>query len=183
MKTFAAALLGALVAIVLLGGALWLAAGSGDVWQYRTARLLNLVRRDDRMIQRNDVRRDVVRVREPRERSDQQRDELQEQRRERLVLLTATLRTRPIGPLTPAEKHLFREAERERAQLSADGATIELIEPVQIDEWTLLRAGTAVAFERADRDTLITIRHEGARYQVSPCQTELRWISGDVCEE
>ena len=180
MKTFLAALLGAVAAILLLVASFWLLDGSA-AWRYPTGRLLNLLPRDDRASEQ--AHDEAARLRQQRQRADRQRDELQDQRRQRLALLAATLRTRPLGPLTAAEKHLFQQDERDRARVSADEAAIELIEPVQIDEWTVLQAGTAVELERADRDNLITIRHEGARYQVSPCQTELRAISGDVCEE
>jgi hypothetical protein len=182
MRTFFAALLGFVAAGVLFAVALF-TLGNSDAWQARAAALIELIRRDDRGERSPDPRREQTRLDERQRRAHQQQGELQEQRRERLTLLTATLRADPIARLAAAETHLFQESERERARAASGGLFVRLVEPVQIDERTVLQRGTAVELVGADRGNVITIRHNGARYQLSPCQTELRAISGDVCEE
>ncbi|HSH39395.1 MAG TPA: hypothetical protein VK993_11475 [Chthoniobacterales bacterium] len=181
MKTFLAAFLGFLAAGVLLLAVL-LVLGGSNLWQRRAAKLVEWVERErpatpTPRVDREAARLDVQRRRADRDRED---EELQEQRRERLALLTATLRVKPIARVGAAETHLFQESERQQVRVASDALLLELIEPVQIDQWTVLQRGTMVEFVRADHDNAITIRHEGAQYQVSPCQTELRAISGDV---
>lgn len=184
MRTFFAAFLGLLAAGVLLLVGLWVLSGS-DLWQRRSARSVEWVQRDERAIAPAKVHPEAARMHAHRRRADRDREheELQEQRRERLALLTATLQTRPIARLAAAETHLFQESERQQARTSSGALFLKMIEPVQIDQWTVLEPGTAVEFVRAEHPNAITIRHDGARYQVSPCQTELRTISGDVCGE
>lgn len=183
MRTFFAAFLGFLAAGVVLLIALSVLDES-DTWRSRTARLMDWARPDDRRTDTARRDREAQRLQAQRRRANGEHDELQEQRRERLALLTATLRTKPIARLAAAETHLFQQSEREQAAAaSSDALFVRLIEPVQIDERTVLQRGSAVEVVRAERDHVITIRHDGARYQLSPCQTELRAISGDVCEE
>lgn len=183
MKTFFAAFLGFLAAGVLLLLTLSVLGGA-DIWRSRTARMLEWTRGDDRRAETKTAHGEAQRLQAQRRRADGEDEELQEQRRERLALLTATLRARPIARLAAAETHLFQEAGREHPRAAApDGLFVRLLEPVQIDEWTVLQRGTAVELVGAERDNVITIRHDGARYQLSPCQTELRAMRGDVCEE
>ena len=182
MKAFFAALLG-----VLAAGVLWVALVSilrpTDIWRWRPAPETEWLQRNGGRSKTATAAREALQVQQQRWRADREHDELQEQRRERLALLSATLRTTPIARLAPAEMHLFQQAERERARAANGGQFVRLLGPVQIDEWTVLQRGTAVEFVRAERDNVITIRHDGARYQLSPCQTELRAISGDLCQE
>ena len=182
MRTFFAAFLGFLAAAVLLLVGLSLLGGP-DIQRWRTARMMERVPRDDRRDETATADREAKRRQTQRLSADKEQDELQEQRRERLALLTATLRTRPIARLAAAETHLFQEAEREHAPAASDALFVRLLEPVQIDEWTVLHRGTAVELVGAERDNVITIRHDGARYQVSPCQTELAVVGGDVCAQ
>lgn len=103
-------------------------------------------------------------------------DELSEQRRERLALLTATLAGKPIAPLTRAEAQLFQDAERRRARSTAGSEhrpIVRLVGPVQIDEWTTLLPGTPVEFLGYNRDDVVTIAHQGARYEVAAWQAGL----------
>ena len=120
--------------------------------------------------------REATREREERRREQQQLDELQEQRRDRLTLLTATLGVQPIARVTRTEAQLFQQASRNRARQTAasEQRTLRhLCAPVQIDEWTTLRAGTPVEVVRYARDNVITIRHDGALYDVAPWQVGL----------
>lgn len=184
MKTFFAAFLGFLAAGMVLIVGLWVLHGF-DRGRPRSARLFEWSGRDQHTVRAAQPDHKAARTQTQRRHADRNRksDELQEQRHERLALLTATLRTNPIAQLTAAEMHLFQEHERQQARTSSDAQFLELLAPVQIDQWTTLQPGTAVEFVRADHDRAITIRHEGARYQVSPCQTQLRASRGDVCEE
>ena len=175
MKTFSAVFLGFLAAAIVLLGAVVIVARS-EAWQRRTAELAKLLGRDDDKLRTARADRDSARPGGDVPRADREVRELQEQRRERLTLLTATLGVRPIARLTDTEKQLFQEAERNRAQRfgeSEQRPMIHMIEPVQIDEWTVLRAGTPVEFVGYNRDNVITIRHQGARYEVSPWQAGL----------
>ena len=177
MRTFLAAFLGFLAAGVLLVAGLLL-LGHTDLW-------LQWARRSQPALARTTVdgeaaRRDAQKRLTARDRADQ---ESQHQRRERLALLTATLRRNPIADVAAAETHLFQAAERERARASSGEFVVRLLEPVQIDEQTVLERGTEVEFGGFERDNVITMRHDGASYQLSPCQTDLRAIAGDVCSQ
>ena len=180
MRTFFAAFLGFLAAGVLLLVAASLLRGP-DTWRSPFTGTLERFGRDNRRSEPATPAREAERLRAQRRRAAGEDEELQEQRRERLALLTATLRTQPIVRLAAAETQLFQQAEREHASGSPDALFVRLIEPVQIDEWTVLQRGTTVELIDAERDNVITVRHDGARYRLSPCQTELRAIIGDVC--
>ena len=121
--------------------------------------------------------REATREREERRRGQQQQlEELEEQRRERLTLLAATLGVEPVARVTRKEAQLFQRASRNREHqiaVSEPRALRHLCAPVQIDEWTTLRAGTPVEVVRYARDNVITIRHDGAVYDVAPWQVAL----------
>ena len=173
IKTFFAALVGVLAAIVIAAGVLLL-----------TGSLHPPLRTDRTELQRAEAEREARRAMTERHDAERQMVEVQEQRRERVALLAATLGARPAMRLTTAEKQLFQEAERRTAMAASEPASsTRLVEPVQIDERTVLQAATRVEFIRYETDNLLTVRYDGASYQVSPCQTELRAISGDVCQE
>ena len=174
IKTFFAALLGVLAAIAIAAGVLLLT---------RSARLHPPLRTDSTELRRAEAEREARRAIAERDDAERQMDEFQEQRRERLALLAATLGARPAVRLTTSEKQLFQEAERRAIAASEPASSIRLVEPVQIDERTVLQVATPVEFIRYETDNLLTVRYDGANYQVSPCQTELRPISGDVCQE
>ena len=121
--------------------------------------------------------REATREREERRRAqEQQLDEWQEQRRERLTALAATLGVPPVVRVTRAEAQLFQQAsqKREHQMTASERRTLRhLCAPVQIDEWTTLRAGTPVEVVRYARDNVVTIRHDGALYDVAPWQVGL----------
>jgi hypothetical protein len=161
MKAFFAGLV-AVVAAAFIAAVLWKSAPSVD-WMRPTDDALRRARVEER----------AARVRAERQQAEQRNDEWREERRERLALLTATLATHPISQLNRAETRLFQQASREHARqraIAESGATVWLREPVQIDEWTVLAAGSAVEFIHYDRDDVVTIRHDGARYQVGSHQ-------------
>jgi hypothetical protein len=123
-----------------------------------------------------DARRDAARTRDARRHAQQQLDEWQEQRRERLTLLTATLGLQPIGNVRQNEARLFQQASRHRSRANAalaQHATLPLCAPVQIDEWTTLRAGTPVEVIGYQRDNVVTIRYDSARYEIAAWQVGL----------
>ena len=172
MKAFFAALLG-LLAIAVALPVLVFGVGPFGSWKERTAGLANYLPGDESRARAQQAERDAAHSREEKRRAQREIDELQEQRRERLTLLTATLGVRPVGSLTRTEKQLFQQAERNRASTSgpARGSrVVALRERVQIDEWTVLHAGTSVEFIHYDCDGVATIRHDGARYQVGSHQ-------------
>ena len=135
---------------------------------------LGVLRRpDEQPAQRAQAEREAARARGERQRVQEQSEELAEQRRERLTLLTATLGLPPVTRLSRAETTLFQEAGRKRARTVAASerrSVVRLREPVQIDEWTVLQAGTAVEFIHWQRDDVATVRHDGARYEVAAHQ-------------
>ena len=131
-----------------------------------------------------------TREREERRRAQQQQlDELEEQRRERLTLLAATLGVEPVARVTRKEAQLFQQASRNREhQIAAsEPRTLRhLCAPVQIDEWTTLRVGTPVEVVQYARDNVITIRYDGALYDVAPWQVGLpiaERLPNDWCAE
>ncbi len=118
----------------------------------------------------------AARTREQTPHQVQATEELAEQRRERLALLTATLGGNPLARLTDAERRLFQDAERRRARAAGEAEqrpVVRLLEPVQIDEWTTLLPGTPVEFVGYHRDDAVTIRYQGARYEIAAAQAGL----------
>ena len=158
MRTFFAAFVGVIAAGIVLLMGLWLLAPR----EWRDGAGALRAAHDERaLFERNN-----------------QLNALRERRRERLTLLAGAFDPHPNPPAADSELRLFHETQRNvdfRVGAAEQRAVIHLTEPVQIDEWTLLLPGTPVEFIHYDRDNVVTIGHDGARYQVSPEQTDLRW--------
>jgi hypothetical protein len=154
----------ALAAIVL---AAFIAA---VLWKSPPRAVFDWMRPNDGALRRAQAEREAARLASEKQLAEQQ---LREQRRERLTLLTAALGVQPVAQLTRAETQLFQQAERARARHVAAAerrSMVRLREPVQIDEWTVLHAGTAVELIHYDRDNVVTVGYDGARYQVGTHQ-------------
>lgn len=175
MKTFLAAFLGVLAAAVVIAFVFGTPAFR-PTWRTPATPLLEWLHSDDGAARRMQAKREVARSRNEQRREQEHADELQEQRRERVTLLAATLGVQPVANVTRAEAQLFQQANRNRAQQSdgsAERILLPLHAPVQIDEWTTLRAGTPVEIVGYARDNSITMRYEGARYEIAPWQVGL----------
>ena len=105
MKIFFGAVLGFLAAIVVAAGVRVLARS--EAWPRRASRAFAMVL-PERTQPSARVDRRAFAVHTDKPRTERELDERQEQRRERLTLLTATLELKPVERLNNSEKQLFQ---------------------------------------------------------------------------